>query len=292
MPAPRGSKFMAEALPLFSRMMLAHMLRPRLAGFIAGGFGDEGIEGASGHEEPCAGMGDEDLHLVVFGDGFETDGLLGGGVEFFDSVHGVLEAVEDSLADLLGVAEDAGQGGRDVHAEVDGALDELGAVELLEVVEEFGDGDGGDLVALGAGDARETLEGKTHVTRLVEDGLDGFVGLGVEVLGFVQKRRVAEDDGEGVVELAGDVAGELAKADELLGFDEFLEHHGLASDRLQAGGEDLEREQINGIDRLSGVFDAGKKDSAFGGCTSAHRDGLYGGELEAGEVVAREPGTG
>ena len=95
-------------------------------------------------------MGDEDLHLVVFGDGFEANGLLIGGVELFDGIHGELEAVEDGLADLLCVAEDAGQGRSDMDAEVDGALDELGAMELFEVVEELGDGDGGNLVALRA----------------------------------------------------------------------------------------------------------------------------------------------
>ena len=51
MPAPLGSKFTAEALPLFSRRMVAHMLRPRLVEFVAGGLGDEGIEGAGGERE-------------------------------------------------------------------------------------------------------------------------------------------------------------------------------------------------------------------------------------------------
>ena len=59
------------------------------------------------------------------------------------------------------------------------------------------------------------------MARLVEDGLNGFVGLGIEILGFVEQRRVAKDDGEGVIELAGHIAGKLAEADELLGFDCF-----------------------------------------------------------------------
>ena len=87
---------------------------------------------------------------LLLGYGFEANGFFIGGVESFDGIHGELEAVEDGLADLLGVAEDAGQGRRDVDAEVDGALDELGAVELLKIVEQLGDGDGGDLVALRA----------------------------------------------------------------------------------------------------------------------------------------------
>ncbi len=130
---------------MFSRRMVAHMLRPRLEEDSAlAGSGMNGIKGAGREREGRAGVSDEDLDLVAVGDGFEADGLLVGGVELVDGVHGELEAVKDGLAHLLGVAEDAGQGRRDVDAEVDGALDELGAVELLEVGEQFGDGDGGD----------------------------------------------------------------------------------------------------------------------------------------------------
>jgi hypothetical protein len=120
----------------------------------------------------------------------------------------------------------------------------------------------------------------------------GFRGLGIEVFGFVEQRRVAEDDGERVVELPGDVAGELAETNELLGFDELLEHHGLAANRLQARGENLDRKQIDGADGLGGVFGAGEEDRTLGRCTAAQGDGLHGGELEAGQVVARDEERG
>ncbi len=74
------------------------------------------------------------------------------------------------------------------------------------------------------------------MTRLIEDGFDGFVRLGTELLGFIEQGGVAKDDGERVVELAGDIAGELAKPDELLGLDEFLEHHGLSAHGLETRG--------------------------------------------------------
>ena len=124
------------------------------------------------------------------------------------------------------------------------------------------------------------------MTRLVQDGLDGLVGLGIEFLGFIEQRGVAKDDGEGVVELAGDVAGELAETDKLLRFDEFLEHHGLAADRLEARGQNLEREQIDRADRVGRILDAGEKDCSLGGRAAAQGDGLHRSEFEAGEVVA------
>ena len=219
MPAPLGSKFMAEALPLFSRMMEAHMLRPRLVESSLAGSGMKGSKARAGTRnfpERPRGSGPgyfrRRLRDVRFSRWWcrvsrQRPWRTGGS--------------KGSLPDLLGIAQDARQSGRDVYAEVDGALDEFGAVELLEVVEELGNGDGGNLVALGTRHTGEAFEGEAHVARLVEDGLDGFVGLGIEVLGFVEQRRVAEDDGEGVVELAGHVAGELAETDELLGFDEF-----------------------------------------------------------------------
>ncbi len=90
-----------------------------------------------------------------------------------------------------------------------------------------------------------------------------------EVFGFVEQRGVAEDHGEGVVELAGDIAGKLAETDEFLGIDEFFEHFGLAAGRLQPRGENLQRQQIDSADGLVRVLDAGEEERALGGCAAA-----------------------
>ncbi len=98
------------------------------------------------------------------------------------------------------------------------------------------------LVALRARHAGEAFEREAHVAGLGEDGFDSLLRLGIEVLGFFEQRGVAEDDGERVVELAGDIAGKLAEADELLGVDELLEHHGLAAGRTGCARQALRAE--------------------------------------------------
>jgi hypothetical protein len=88
---------------IFAKDAGAHAQAER-GGFVAGRFGNEGIEGASGDREFRTGVSYEDLHLVVFSNRFEADRFFVGGVESFDGVHGELETVEDGLADLLRIA--------------------------------------------------------------------------------------------------------------------------------------------------------------------------------------------
>src|ERR1035438_8486312 len=52
MPAPRGSKFMAEMRPLFSRRMVAHRLRPRPAVSPAAWAGMKGSNARAGWRKP------------------------------------------------------------------------------------------------------------------------------------------------------------------------------------------------------------------------------------------------
>jgi hypothetical protein len=87
---------------------------------------------------------------------------------------------------LLRVAADARQAGSNVETELDGALQELGAVKLLEVRQHFGDGDGRELSVLGAGDASETVEGGAHATGFRQDGLDASALALIECGGFFE----------------------------------------------------------------------------------------------------------
>ena len=67
--------------------------------------------------------------------------------------------------------------------------------------------------------------------------VDGFAILRIERGGLLKQRSVAQDHGERIVQLLGDVAGQLAEAGELLRVDQLLKHHGLAARGLQAGGQ-------------------------------------------------------
>ncbi len=103
-------------------------------------------------------------------------------------------------------------------------MDKLGAVELLDVTEEFGDRDSRELLGLVLRHACKALEGGAHVAGLGEDGVGGFAGRGLHVFRGFEQGGVAEDDGQWIVELPCDVAGELAEAGELFAVNELFEH--------------------------------------------------------------------
>ena len=108
---------------------------------------------------------------------------------------------------------------------------------------------------------------------LGENGFNSLLRLGIEVFGLFEQRGIAQNDGERIVELAGDVVGQLAEADELFSVDQLLEHHGLAAGSLNARGKHLKRKQVNGVrSARPGSAEAGEEKSAFS-CRAAAEAG-------------------
>ncbi len=242
-------------------------------------------------QEPRASVRDGDFDGITFRDGLDAHGFLRGGVKIFDSLYGELEAVEHGLAHLLCVAERAREAGGNAQLEINGAMEELGTVKLFNVIEQLGNGKRSELVTVRPRHAGEAFQRGAHVARFVEDGFSGFALGGLNMLVGFEQRGIAKDDGEGVVELAGDVAGELAQADVFFGFDELLEGHGLAAGGLNAGGEHLDGKQVLGTERLIGGAKAGKQQRALCPGAAVERNGQNLRQMEALEVVAgQEPG--
>ncbi len=123
---------------------------------------------------------------------------------------------------------------------------------------------------------------------LGENRFNSLLSLGIEVFGLFEQRGIAQNDGERIVELAGYVSSQLAEADELFRVDQLLEHHGLAAGSLNARGKHLKRQQINGMDRLVRIAEAGEEKSAFGCRASAERNGVYRCEFETAEIISGE----
>ena len=144
----------------------------------------------------------------------------------------------------LCAAENFGQRGSHVHAEIDGAVEEFRSMKFFHIGQQLGNGDSLQLIALMARDACEALKRVPHSAGFGQNRLDSFALLRFKVARLIQKRSVAEDDGQRVVQLLRHVSGKLAQAGKLLRVDQLLEHHGLAALGLEARGEHLEGQKI------------------------------------------------
>ena len=100
---------------------------------------NERIKGAFRTDKSGTGVSHQNLYYVPLGSGLQADGLgVGfawsqGGALTVRRFNGKLQAVEYGLAQLLGMAKDAGQRRGYAQPEVNGTLQELGAVKLFHV---------------------------------------------------------------------------------------------------------------------------------------------------------------
>ena len=154
-------------------------------------------------KKSAAGVGHQNLHIVSLGGGLKPDDFgffrVGGWALVFDCLHGKLHTVQYRLAQTLGVAQDPGQRRGNAHAQLDGAAQKSGAVELFHVAEQLGDGNRGELVAEGARDAGKALQRGFHAAGFAQDGFDALAVLRVEAGGVLEQRGKAENAGEGIV---------------------------------------------------------------------------------------------
>ena len=194
--------------------------------------GEEGIEDArlDGLRDAVAAVAHLDAHQapipVHTGAQQQFAAALG-----LHGVVGVVDQVDDHLAQLFRVADDERQVRGQVQAQLDVAqveivlrdrgriLDDLvavhrlaGAARLARVLEQVGD----DLAA-GLG--------------LPLDHLQILVGLGIPLEVVHHQLGVAEDDAQRGVDLVGDAGGHLADGGHFLAGDELL-HHGLQSGQV------------------------------------------------------------
>ena len=124
-----------------------------------------------------------------------------------------------------------------------------------------------------------------------QDRLDALTLLGIHGVGGFKQRGVAQDDGEGVVQLARDVAGQLAQPGKLFRIDQFFQHHGLASGSLDAGCQHFNGKQLFSAELFFRVAQVGQQESSIGGGTAVEGSGHDLSEMQAGEIVAgNQPG--
>ena len=163
-------------------------------------------------------------HVEVGGGVLVDEGVVEADGEFASARHGVArvdDEVHEDLLDLARVGSDLAQ----VRVHDDGEFDVFadGAVEeALDFAERGGEVDylGGDHLAAAEGEQLVgefggALAGGLNVGDLLAQGVGG----GHE---GQQEIAVAEDDGEGVIEVVGDAAGQAADGLHLLGLAELF----------------------------------------------------------------------
>ena len=96
--------------------------------------------------------------------GFDVNGFFLVGADAEDAVDGVLRGVQEGLADLMRVAEDGGHVLLNGEPEFDGVAEEVGAVHLLDIHDEVGDGEGVEAFGGELGEAGEAFQNAFHAT--------------------------------------------------------------------------------------------------------------------------------
>ena len=191
------------------------------AGF-GGGVGfEEAAEDFGG--DSVAGVGDADEDFVLVEGACDGDFATGGG----DGLVGVLDEVEEGLANLVGVEGELGNVFVEVKLDLDVAVEELG----FECFEGFAN----ELVNLGG--LQDGASGADGVKEFLEEGVEaadfgagggevieqGLAVSGGELFDFSLKELEVNAQGvEGVANLVRDSCSEEGEGVELFGFEVFF----------------------------------------------------------------------